>query len=169
MPATTIPKRPARRQAGTDAEALAERLDGLPPLDRALEVVGDRWSLAVVAQLTAGPQRFNELAESVAPIARTVLSDRLRRLEAAGVLSRRQYQDSPPRWEYRLTIAGAELAKPAATLADWGSRHLGSGQPVLRHAVCGSEVTPAYRCLACGPVSPREIHTAMLRTPMPQG
>lgn len=130
------------------------------PLSLALAIVGDRWSLALVAQLVAGPQRFNDLATSVAPIARTVLSERLRRLEEAGIVSRKQYSDAPVRWNYRLTVTGAELARVCAVLADWASRHLGDGAPVLRHSACGHDVTPAYRCSECGPVPAREIASA---------
>lgn len=127
------------------------------PLNAALAVVGDRWSLAVVAQLVEGPQRFNELAESLAPIARTVLSDRLRKLEAAGVIAKRQYSDTPPRANYRLTLIGADLARVCGVLADWGSRHFGDGQPALTHAACGGAVTPVYECADCGRVSARDL------------
>ena len=129
-------------------------------LATALSTVGDRWSLAIVAQLAVGPQRFNDLALSVAPIARTVLSERLRRLEEAGVVARKQYSETPVRWNYRLTMAGADLARVCAVLADWSSRHLGDGTAVLVHDGCGAEVTPAYRCDDCGPVTAREIASA---------
>lgn len=130
------------------------------PLSRALATVGDRWSLAIVAQLTEGPQRFNDLAAAVAPIARTVLSERLRRLEEAGIVSRREYSQSPQRWNYRLTMAGADLARVCGVLADWGSRHLGDGSPALRHSTCGAPVAPAYCCDECGTVAARDVATA---------
>lgn len=126
-------------------------------MSTALTVVGDRWSLAVVAQLVEGPQRFNELAEQLAPIARTVLSDRLRKLEAAGVVSKRQYSETPPRANYRLTLAGAELARVCGVLADWASRHLGDGSPALVHASCGGAVSAMYECASCGRVPAREL------------
>ena len=129
-----------------------------PPLAQGLVAVGDRWSLAVVAQLVKGPHRFNDLAIALAPIARTVLSDRLRRLEEFGVISRRQYSSAPVRCNYRLTMAGAELAPVCGVLADWAARHLGSGGPALLHRGCGGHVAPAWRCDECGAVPPREIH-----------
>lgn len=135
--------------------------ESVPALDLALRTVGDRWSLAIVAQLTAGPQRFNDLATSVTSIARTVLSDRLRRLEDAGIIARRQYSVSPVRWNYRLTVSGGELARVCGVLADWSSRHMGSGAAVLSHSECGAEVMPAYRCERCGLVHAREVTSTL--------
>ncbi|MCW2949569.1 MAG: ytcD2 [Thermoleophilia bacterium] len=129
------------------------------PLAHALAVVGDRWSLAVVAQLTTGAQRFNDLAAALKPIARTVLSERLRRLEDAGIITRRQYSDAPVRWNYRLSVSGSELARVAGVLADWGSRHLGDGMPALVHEECGTGVMVAWHCADCGPVPPRDVVT----------
>jgi DNA-binding HxlR family transcriptional regulator len=129
------------------------------PLARALAVVGDRWSLAVVAQLTEGAQRFNDLADALKPIARTVLSERLRRLEDAGIITRRQYSEAPVRWNYRLSMSGAELARVAGVLADWGSRHLGDGEAALTHDACGSDVMVAWQCVECGTVSPKAVTT----------
>lgn len=129
------------------------------PIARALAVVGDRWSLAVVAQLVDGPQRFNDLATSLAPIARTVLSERLRRLEDAGIVLKRQYSETPARWNYRLSVSGADLARVAGVLADWGSRHLGDGMPALVHEACGTGVMVAWHCADCGPVAAKEVAT----------
>jgi len=136
---------------------------GESALGAALGAVGDRWSLAVVAQLTRGPQRFNDLAGALAPIARTVLSDRLRRLEESGVLAKRQYSSAPVRCNYRLTVAGAELARVCGVLADWASRHMLEGEVGLLHRGCAGTVMPAWRCDTCGPVPSREV----LDTTMP--
>lgn len=127
------------------------------PLAKALSLVGDRWSLAVVAQLTEGAQRFNDLADALRPIARTVLSERLRRLEDAGLVTRRQYSDAPVRWNYRLSVSGSELARVAGVLADWGSRHLGDGMPALTHEQCGGSVMVAWHCSECGPVTAKAV------------
>lgn len=130
------------------------------PLAKALGVVGDRWSLAVVAQLTEGPQRFNDLAAALKPIARTVLSERLRRLEDAAIVSKRQYSDTPVRCNYRLTMSGADLARVSGVLADWGSRHLCDGTPALQHVGCDGSVMPAWHCSECGPVPARDVTTS---------
>jgi DNA-binding HxlR family transcriptional regulator len=129
------------------------------PLAKALTVVGDRWSLAVVAQLTEGAQRFNDLADALKPIARTVLSERLTRREAAGIITKRQYSDAPVRHNYRLSMSGAELARVAGVLADWGARHLGDGMPALTHEECGSGVMVAWHCSECGPVAAKAVTT----------
>ena len=136
-----------------------------PALMQALVAVGDRWSLAVVAQLTDGPQRFNDLVASLNPIARTVLSDRLRRLEDIGVVVKRQYSSAPVRWNYRLTLAGVDLARVSGVLADWSARHLGDGSPTLLHRGCGGEIAAAWHCETCGPVPGREVYdsAAVLR------
>jgi DNA-binding HxlR family transcriptional regulator len=143
--------------AGNRTAAAADPTD---PLAQALATVGDRWSLAVVASLTEGPQRFNDLADALVPIARTVLSDRLRRLEDSGVIAKKAYSQTPVRWSYRLTLAGMDLARVCGVLADWGARHLGDGGPALVHdseACSGGAVTPVYSCDSCGVVPAREL------------
>lgn len=116
IPATMVSSpAPHAASASVDVDALS----------RALCVVGDRWSLAIVSQLaTAGPQRFSDLAGAVAPIARTVLSERLRRLDEAGVIEREQYCDAPVRFSYRLTTSGTALAATCASLATWSRGNL---------------------------------------------
>ena len=154
-PATGLPLVDATAAPADDARRGFAEL----PLAKALTVVGDRWSLAVVAQLTEGAQRFNDLADALKPIARTVLSERLRRLEDAGIITRRQYSDAPVRWNYRLSMSGAELARVAGVLADWGSRHLGDGLPALTHDECGGGVMVAWHCSECGPVPAKAVTT----------
>ena len=153
-------RRSLRDAANGRSENSSENFVVGDPLHAALATVGDRWSLAVVAELVAGPCRFNDLATGLKPIARTVLSDRLRRLEDASIIAKRQYSDAPARWNYRLTLAGAELARVCGLLADWGSRHLGDGSPALMHATCGSAITPVYSCEQCGVIPARELQLA---------
>ncbi len=160
--ATTLPapaRTPLADAAAPSAAGDARRGFAELPLAKALSVVGDRWSLAVVAQLTEGAQRFNDLADALKPIARTVLSERLRRLEDAGIITRRQYSEAPVRWNYRLSVSGAELARVAGVLADWGSRHLGDGDAALAHAECGHDVMVAWSCVECGPVAAKAVVT----------
>ncbi len=136
---------------------LAPEPQPTPALDQALQAVGDRWSLAIVARLVAGPLRFNDLATVCKPIARTVLSDRLRKLEESGVVARRKYSDTPARYNYRLTVAGAELARVCGVLADWASRNLAGSGAALTHRECGHDVMPSYSCTACGPIAARDV------------
>lgn len=118
------------------------------PLAAALERVGDRWSLLVIEVLLAGPRRFNELQAEVAGIAPNILSDRLKRLEAEGVLRSQPYSERPVRLVYALTADGQELAGALRLLADWGSRVARDAEP-LRHAVCGTPVEARWYCPTC--------------------
>src|SRR4051812_37299721 len=90
-------------------------------LDAALERVGDRWSLLVVEALLDGPRRFNDLGTAVPGIAPNILTDRLRRLQRAGVVVGRRYSERPVRLAYELTQDGVELAGVLRLLAAWGS------------------------------------------------
>jgi DNA-binding HxlR family transcriptional regulator len=74
-----------------------------------VDLIGDRWSLLLVGVLLAGPRRTTELAAVLSPISTRTLAERLKRLEAAGVLTRRAFAEAPPRVEYTLTARGHEL------------------------------------------------------------
>jgi DNA-binding HxlR family transcriptional regulator len=135
-------------------EPALQRSDAGPsasPLGAALDRVGDRWSLLVVEALLDGPRRFTELAEQVAGIAPNILTDRLRRLERAGILRATPYSRRPPRMEYALTADGSELAGALRLLADWGSRREGPDAPEpLRHVLCGTPLEARWHCPTCG-------------------
>src|ERR671910_1107233 len=105
------------------------------PLEAALDRVGDRWSLLVVEALLDGPRRFGELADVVTGIAPNILTDRLRRLERAGILRSSPYQERPTRLAYDLTADGRGLASALRLLSDWGSRRSTEAEP-LRHEAC---------------------------------
>jgi DNA-binding HxlR family transcriptional regulator len=89
---------------------------------RALEVVGERWSLLIVRDLTLGPQRFTDLARGLAGITPTRLTDRLRQLEAAGVVTRTPATAGREVW-YALTEAGRDLGPILDALTLWGIAH----------------------------------------------
>ena len=80
------------------------------PLEAALDRVGDRWSLLVVEAMLDGPRRFGELTETLSGIAPNILTDRLRRLERAGIVRSTPYQERPTRLAYDLTADGRDLA-----------------------------------------------------------
>lgn len=115
-------------------------------LDAALERVGDRWSLLIVETLLDGPRRFNDLATAVTGIAPNILTDRLRRLEKAGVIVGRRYSERPVRLAYSLTADGQELAGVLRLLAAWGS---GADSDGLRHLVCGTALEARWWCPTC--------------------
>jgi DNA-binding HxlR family transcriptional regulator len=89
---------------------------------RALEVIGERWSLLIVRDLLLGPQRFTDLVRTLNPITPTRLTDRLRRLEAAGVIEREPAETGNEVW-YRLTDAGFDLEPAIDELTLWGIEH----------------------------------------------
>lgn len=114
----------------------------------ALEVVGDRWSLQVVAGLLDGPRRFGELAESLDGIAPNVLTTRLRQLERAGLLVATPYSQRPVRLAYGLTDSGRELAGAISLLTAWGARQSGSTEGPL-HNSCGTALETVLYCPTC--------------------
>jgi DNA-binding HxlR family transcriptional regulator len=95
---------------------------------RALEVVGDRWTLLIVRDAVLGLRRFDEFLESLG-IASNVLADRLNRLVEAGLLHRLRYSERPERFEYHLTEEGLELGVALLALMQWGDRHLSDKPP----------------------------------------
>lgn len=125
-----------------------------------LALVGDRWALLVVREVSLGLRRFNEL-EAATGAPRTVLSDRLRRLVEAGVLETRPYQvpGSRTRTEYVLTDAGYDLLPLLSAMSDWAERHLGGGSAagvVYRHGGCGGRVSARLVCECGEQTAPRE-------------
>jgi len=133
--------------ARTTPEPATAARDTLP-LEAALDRVGDRWSLLVVEALLDGPRRFGELGDALPGIAPNILTDRLRRLERAGILRARPYQERPPRLAYDLTADGRDLASALRVLADWGARRSAHAEP-LRHDVCGTPVQARWYCPTC--------------------
>lgn len=118
------------------------------PLAVALEAVGDRWSLLVVAALLEGPRRFGDLQREVHGIAPNVLSQRLRNLEHQALVAARAYSERPPRFDYELTVTGRELAGALRLLADWGARHSETAEPP-RHGACGTPLEARWWCPTC--------------------
>ena len=118
------------------------------PLEAALDRVGDRWSLLVVEAMLDGPRRFGELAEMLTGIAPNILTDRLRRLERAGIVRSAPYQDRPVRVAYDLTADGRDLASALRLLADWGTRGSADTEP-LRHVTCGTALEARWFCPTC--------------------
>ncbi len=118
------------------------------PLADALDRVGDRWTLLIVASLLAGERRFNELQDELDGIAPNVLSARLKQLAEQALVVSRPYSERPPRFVYELTESGRELAGALRLLADWGARSAGAGEP-LRHNACGTTLDARWWCANC--------------------
>ena len=110
---------------------------------RALELVGERWTLLIVRDAFLGLRRFEEFQESLG-IARNVLTDRLNRLVEAGIFERVRYSERPERFEYRLTPMGRELDVAISALRQWGDAHLSEKPPrLLRRRSDGHPVVAA--------------------------
>ena len=97
---------------------------------RALEVVGERWTLLIIRDVLLGLHRFDQLRESLG-IASNVLTDRLNRLVDEGVLERVLYSERPERYEYQLTKKGLDLNIALTALRQWGDDYLSEKPPRL--------------------------------------
>ena len=106
MPATPPPKRHPYHQWAPDA--------------RALDLVGDKWTLLIVRDLAAGPRRFVELQRVLPGISTEQLRSRLNRMVADGLLTRQRYREVPPRVDYELTHRSRALLAVLGALARWG-------------------------------------------------
>jgi len=93
------------------------------PVARTLDVVGDRWTLLVLRDLSLGYTRYNELLQSCEGISTNLLSNRLKKLEERGFVARVLYNDHPPRAEYRLTKKGEDFGDVLRALYRWGHIH----------------------------------------------
>ena len=119
---------------------------------RALEVVGERWSLLVVRDAFMGVRRFDDFQRDLG-ISRNILSDRLATLVEHGIFERRRYQEHPERFEYRLTEKGLDLNPVLLELMRWGDRWAAPahGPPVtVEHRDCGHETHAVQACSHCG-------------------
>ena len=122
--------------------------EGPGALNRALERIGDRWSLLIIDALQEAPLRFSDLADRVTGIAPNILSSRLSRLEEEGVILSSPYSEKPLRHAYELTAAGRDLAGVLRLLAHWGDRQSDEGE-AIRHELCGTPLEAHWYCASC--------------------
>ena len=109
-----------------------------------LDIVGDKWSLLVVRDLLHGKQTFGELLDSPEGIPTNLLSDRLKRLEEAGIVVASAYQERPVRYAYTLSDKGKELGELLLAIVRWGTKHI-PGTVVLRKAAAPRRTATARR------------------------
>lgn len=93
-----------------------------PRFHRAVELIGKRWTGAIVRTLSAGPRRFNELLAAIPGISDRLLTERLRELEAENIARREVFPESPVRVTYELTASGRELGPALDEIARWAER-----------------------------------------------
>lgn len=134
------------------------------PVARGLSVIGDRWTMLVLRDCFLGFRRFEQIQERLG-ITRHVLADRLRKLEASGVLRREPYQDRPLRHEYRLTEKGKALYPTLVSLIDWANAHVpASGEPsvTLVSRDSGAPIAPVLMDANTGqPITHRSVNAVM--------
>lgn len=98
------------------------------PLAMAAEVLCTRWTMVLIREFIAGSTRFNDLRRGVPKMSPTLLSQRLRELEEAGVIKRKILQSEKGVFEYQLTEAGRELGAVVEALGFWGQKWIGSAE-----------------------------------------
>jgi DNA-binding HxlR family transcriptional regulator len=129
---------------------------------RALDVVGEKWTLLILRDAVNGVRRFDAFHRHVG-LSQAVLADRLRKPVASGILRSTPYQEpgSRTRHEYRMTRKGWDLWPILVALMQWGDAYAAGpdGPPLrLRHKDCGAPVRAAVVCCAEGtPVTPRQV------------
>jgi len=139
---------------------LADLPLGIRPcsLAAALDILGERWSLLALREIGYGVHRFARIA-GYTGASRDILADRLRKLEAAGVIERQLYSEHPPRHEYHLTEAGRELFPVILGLSQWGDKWAVDTPALTRRHCCGQPVQVDLLCHHCRqPVTRDTIH-----------
>lgn len=146
-------------------EATPGRVAGNRPavdsVERMLAQAGDAWTFLLLREAFFGVRRFEQLQSNLGA-APNVVSERLKRLVANGLLRRERYQERPARYEYRLTEKGLDLYPVIVMMMRWGDRWLAgrSGPPLLlTHTSCGEVTDPVVVCSHCRqPVAAHDIN-----------
>ncbi|MFF2214098.1 winged helix-turn-helix transcriptional regulator [Streptomyces antibioticus] len=132
------------------------------PVQRTLDIVGEKWTLLILRDAAAGVRRFDDFHRHIG-LSEAVLSDRLRKLTAAGILTTVPYREpgSRSRNAYRMTRKGWDLWPVLIALRQWGDMYAPEPDgPVLdiRHEECGAPVRVVVECAAESvPLTPRDV------------
>src|SRR5215475_12146987 len=137
---STAKQKQRRKSKKTKLPSLSR---SLCPIANALEVIGDKWSLLIVRDLLHGKTTYGQLLNSFERIPTNILADRLKRLEAAGIIMSSPYQERPVRNAYRLTGKGRELADILHALVNWGQRHIPGTKTYSEPASCPARMKRA--------------------------
>lgn len=116
----TMPSRARTSTTTATNSSSAQALRSPCPVACSLDILGDRWTLLVIRDLFAGKSRFGDFLTSPEHIPTNILSERLKRLERAGLISSSPYSLRPPRFAYQLTPRGQELGAVVDAIAEWG-------------------------------------------------
>lgn len=93
------------------------------PLSKALDLIGDKWSLVIIRDMCLGKKRYGDFQTSPEGIPTNILANRLRQLEANGIIVKKAYQAKPKRFEYLLTEKGADLLPVLQALVGWMQKY----------------------------------------------
>ena len=94
------------------------------PVACSLDLLGDKWTLLVVRDLLLGKTTYSEFQKSPEGVPTNILAERLKRLQAAGIVEKSQYQTRPVRYAYHLTEKGRDLQPVLLAMIDWGNKHV---------------------------------------------
>ena len=132
-------------------------------VSRAVAQVGDEWSIVILREMFLDSRRFDDFLRQTG-ISSHLLSTRLKKLQADGVIRRQVYSQRPLRYEYRLTAKGRDLWPVIVALKQWGDSWLNEGDSPIRiaHKTCGHITQPAMTCAECGEVMSARDATAVL-------
>lgn len=134
---------------------------------RALEVVGERWTLLIVRDALFGVRRFSDFLVRL-DIPKAVLASRLRALVDNGVMRREPDPDRAGREIYELTEAGLDLWPAIYALRTWAARHRAPASVLFAHAPCGTPIDESGACPACD-LTPMPQDVVMSRRPGDRG
>lgn len=114
----------------TPCQPPTEPLRSSCPIACALDLLGDKWTLVVIRDVFLGRHTFGDFQNAPEKIPTNILADRLKRLEAAGIIHKQPYQERPARYTYHLTNVGKKLGPTLFELAKWSLLHLNyEGKP----------------------------------------
>ncbi|WP_442598760.1 winged helix-turn-helix transcriptional regulator [Neobacillus sp. D3-1R] len=116
---------------------------------KTLDLIGDRWTLLIIRELMTGRKKFNEMKEELKGIAPNILSERLKALEEAEIVTSDLYLHHPPRLEYELTKKGKDLKHVLNAIAIWGNQYFDKKYFEVVHSECNHEVEITYHCPHC--------------------
>lgn len=121
-----------------------------------LNIIGDKWTLLILRQLMINHCTYKDIQEGLEGIPSNLLSDRLKCLEADGLITAELYQNHPPRYKYLLTESGMDLGDIFNSLIMWGDKHLNVCYKQLNHKECGHKIEHQYYCPQCNKVIGQE-------------
>jgi len=142
---------PAKRTTRTSPPPASSQLVEADSAARALNILGDRWTLMIISHAFGRVRRFEDFQGRIG-IARSLLTDRLRKLEDVGIFRRERYCEKPPRDEYRLTEMCNDLFGASLMIIRWEKRWF-YDRRIPAHRIkhkCGKAFTPECKCKRCG-------------------